>query len=121
MKKELRELLENADWVNVNSQWRTVKEKLLNERSYQKLDSFDSLKIFEDYIQYLEGKELEKDRLKKESLKKTSRQARTEFRGLLDSLYLQGKFKCYSSWEDVVILIKDEIAFRDLLTLEGYF
>ena len=79
-KRKLRSLLENADFVNINSQWRDVRVRFADEEPLRKLDPMVSLRIFEEYIRGLESKKLERDRMSLETSKQTSRQARTHFR-----------------------------------------
>ena len=120
MKRELREALEQASWITATSQWRTVKEKLCHLPCYKKLDSYETLTIFDDYIQYLEAKALEKARMKKETSKKTARQVRTEFRGLLGELHSSGKIQRYMGWTSVEEIIENEPILQELVDTGGY-
>ena len=120
MKKQLRQILESAPWLTVDTQWRVAKETLAPVPCFAELDALDSLKVFEEYMRELEVKDIENDRKERDQIKRASRKAREQFKALLDYLLKEEKFTTKTSWQSVLELVKEHPAYQGILNAEGY-
>ncbi|KAJ6842494.1 pre-mRNA-processing protein 40A isoform X1 [Iris pallida] len=57
---EYRSFLESCDFIKVNSQWRKVQDRLEDDERCSRLEKFDRLQIFQEYIHDLEKKKRSK-------------------------------------------------------------
>ncbi|PWZ32690.1 hypothetical protein Zm00014a_004334 [Zea mays] len=61
---EYRAFLESCDFIKASTQWRKVQERLEDDERYSRLEKFDRLDIFQEYIRHLEKEEEEQKRIK---------------------------------------------------------
>eukprot|EP01132_Coremiostelium_polycephalum_P004852 gene4852-6048_t len=112
--KLLRLKLESDPSINVNSQWRKVKDQYENDPLYQSLDKFDFISVYESYIRDLEKKSEDSKRLEKEKLKREARRDRDAFRELLNDKFNKGELHALTRWKVFKTSIENEPSFQNL-------
>ncbi|KAI4298591.1 hypothetical protein L6164_032131 [Bauhinia variegata] len=104
---EYRKLLESCDFIKASTQWRKVQERLEADERCSRLDKFDRMEIFQDYLQDLEKEEEELKKIQKEELRKTERKNRDEFRRLMEEDITAGTLTAKTDWRDYHMKVKD--------------
>ncbi|ONK72743.1 uncharacterized protein A4U43_C04F22710 [Asparagus officinalis] len=104
---EYRAFLESCDFIKANSQWRKVQERLEIDERCSRLDKFDRLKIFQDYVNDLEKEEEEQQKIQKEQLRKAERKNRDDFRKLMEEHVAAGILTAKTHWRDYYAEVKD--------------
>lgn len=104
---EYKSFLESCDFIKANSQWRKVQDRLEDDERCSRLDKFDRLKIFQDYINELEKEEEELMKIQKEKMRKEERKNRDEFRKLMEQHVAAGILTTKTHWRDYYMEVKD--------------
>ncbi|XP_021714834.1 pre-mRNA-processing protein 40A-like isoform X1 [Chenopodium quinoa] len=103
--------LESCDFIEANSLWRKVQDRLEDDERCSRLEKIDRLEIFQDYIRYLEKEEEEQKKLQKEQLRRTERKNRDEFRKMLEDDVAAGVLTAKSIWRDYCAKVKESPAY----------
>jgi len=117
--KRFRQKLESDISININSQWRKIKEQFKEDETFKILDKIDRLQVFEDYIRDLERDE--EDKKKREEMyhkKRSSRKTRDSFRGLLQEKLEQGQINIHTKWKDFQKVIRDDERYKNMLSTD---
>ncbi|KAK7269940.1 hypothetical protein RIF29_22760 [Crotalaria pallida] len=109
---EFRKFLESCDFIKAGTQWRKVQDRLEADERYSRLEKFDCMEIFQDYLHDLEKEEEEQKRIQKEELRKTERKNRDEFRKLMEEHISTGTFTAKTNWRDYHLKVKDLPAYQ---------
>eukprot|EP01126_Amoeba_proteus_P002757 TRINITY_DN10891_c0_g1_i1.p1 TRINITY_DN10891_c0_g1~~TRINITY_DN10891_c0_g1_i1.p1 ORF type:complete len:530 (-),score=144.53 TRINITY_DN10891_c0_g1_i1:44-1633(-) len=113
------ELNREREKITVETQWRTFREEFKDTKAFQDIDQLEALKIFADYMKELEKREVEFITLKKIEQKKKSRNARAEFRELLDEDHKAGKITLKTRWKQYRQIILTDPRYLNLIENEG--
>ncbi|KAI4295461.1 hypothetical protein L6164_035507 [Bauhinia variegata] len=71
---EYRKFLESWDFIKACTQWRKVQDRLEADERCSRLEKFDRMEIFQDYLRDLEKEEEEQRKMQKEELRKIERE-----------------------------------------------
>lgn len=99
-REEYWKFLESCDFIEVNSLWRKVSDRLEDDERCSRLEKIDRLEIFQDYIRYLEKEEEEQKKIQKEQLKRAERKNRDEFRKMMEDDIAAGVLTAKTSWRE---------------------
>ncbi|XP_021850029.1 pre-mRNA-processing protein 40A isoform X3 [Spinacia oleracea] len=103
--------LESCDFIEANSLWRKVQDRLEDDERCSRLEKIDRLEIFQDYIRFLEKGEEEQKKLQKEQLRRAERKNRDEFRKVLEADVAAGVLTAKSIWRDYCAKVKESPAY----------
>ncbi|KAL9244123.1 hypothetical protein vseg_017931 [Gypsophila vaccaria] len=106
-REEYWKFLESCDFIEVNSLWRKVQDRLEDDERCSRLDKIDRLEIFQDYMRFLEKEEEEHKKLQKEQVRRAERKNRDEFRKMLEADILAGVFNVKTSWREYCSKVKE--------------
>lgn len=109
---EYRHFLESCGFINVDTQWRKVKDRLEDDERCSRLEKIDRLKIFQEYIRDLEKEEEEQRKLKKEQIKSVERKNRDEFREMMEEHVVSGILTARTQWRDYFQKVKESVAYQ---------
>ncbi|KAK2977685.1 hypothetical protein RJ640_006025, partial [Escallonia rubra] len=104
---EYRKFLETCGLIKVDTQWRKVQDRLEDDERCSRLEKFDRLEIFQEYIRELEKEEDELKRTAKEQLKRAERRNRDEFRKMMEEHVAAGTFTAKTHWREYCQQVKD--------------
>lgn len=104
---EYRAFLESCDFIKASTQWRKVQERLEDDERYSRLEKFDRLDIFQEYIRHLEKEEEEQKRVQKDQVRRQERKNRDGFRKMLEEHVADGTLNARTRWRDYCAQIKD--------------
>lgn len=104
---EYRAFLESCDFIKASSQWRKVQDRLETDERCSRLDKFERLKVFQDYVNDLEKEEEEQQKIQKEQLRKAERKNRDDFRKLMEEHVAAGILTAKTDWRDYYMEVKD--------------
>ncbi|KAI4295796.1 hypothetical protein L6164_035803 [Bauhinia variegata] len=104
---EYRKFLESCDFIKASTQWRKVQDRLEADERCSRLEKFDRMEIFQDYLRDLEKEEEEQRKMQKEELRKIERKNRDEFRKLMEEHITAGTLTAKTHWRDYYIKVKD--------------
>ncbi|KAF6159715.1 hypothetical protein GIB67_029973 [Kingdonia uniflora] len=104
---EYRKFLESCDFIKANSQWRKVQNRLEDDERCLRLEKFERLEIFQEYVRVLEKEEEEQEKIQKEQLRRVERKHRDEFRKLMEGHVAAGILSAKTHWRDYFIKVKD--------------
>ncbi|KMS99697.1 hypothetical protein BVRB_1g021310 [Beta vulgaris subsp. vulgaris] len=110
-REEYWKFLESCDFIEANSLWRKVQDRLEDDERCSRLEKIDRLEIFQDYIRYLEKEEEEQKKLQKEQLRRVERKNRDEFRKMLEVDTAAGALTAKTSWREYCGKVKDSPAY----------
>ncbi|XP_019165292.1 PREDICTED: pre-mRNA-processing protein 40A-like isoform X3 [Ipomoea nil] len=108
---EYLEFLKSCDFIKASSQWRRVQDRLEADERSSRLEKFERLEIFQEYIRDLERDEDEQRKLRMEELRKTERKNRDEFRKLMEEHVAEGSLTVRTHWRDYSMKVKDSPAY----------
>ncbi|XP_057528501.1 pre-mRNA-processing protein 40A [Amaranthus tricolor] len=103
--------LESCSFIEANSLWRKVQDRLEDDERCSRLEKIDRLEIFQDYIRFLEKEEEEQKKLQKEQLRRAERKNRDEFRNMLEADIAGGVINAKTSWREYCGKVKDSSAY----------
>ncbi|XP_024976018.1 pre-mRNA-processing protein 40A-like isoform X5 [Cynara cardunculus var. scolymus] len=109
---EYRRFLESCGLINVNTQWRKVKDRLEDDERCSRLEKIDRLEIFQEYIRDLGKEEEEQRKLKKEQIKTVERKNRDEFRKMMEEHVVSGILTASTQWRDYFQKVKESVAYQ---------
>ncbi|KAI3672700.1 hypothetical protein L6452_38797 [Arctium lappa] len=109
---EYKHFLESCGLINVNTQWRKVKDRLEDDERCSRLEKIDRLEIFQEYIRDLEKEEEEKRKLKKEQIKTVERRNRDEFRKMMEEHVVSGILTASTQWRDYFQKVQESVAYQ---------
>ncbi|KAK3004047.1 hypothetical protein RJ639_018359, partial [Escallonia herrerae] len=104
---EYRKFLETCGLIKVDTQWRKVQDRLEDDERCSRVEKFDRLEIFQEYIRELEKEEDELKRITKEQLKRAERRNRDEFRKMMEEHVAAGTFTAKTHWREYCQQVKD--------------
>ncbi|KMZ63811.1 Pre-mRNA-processing protein 40A, partial [Zostera marina] len=104
---EYKVFLRSCDFIKPNSQWRKIQDHLEKDESCFRLDKFDRLKYFQEYLKDLEKEEEEQRKIQKEQVKREERKNRDDFRKLMQEHVSDGIITAKTHWRDYCMKIKD--------------
>ncbi|KAK9748413.1 hypothetical protein RND81_02G055300 [Saponaria officinalis] len=110
-REEYWKFLESCDFIEVNSLWRKVQDRLEDDERCSRLDKIDRLEIFQDYMRFLEKEEEEQKKLQKEQVRRAERKNRDEFRKMLEADILMGSLTAKTSWREYCSKVKESDAY----------
>ncbi|PWA46079.1 pre-mRNA-processing protein 40A [Artemisia annua] len=113
---EYRQFLETCGLIKVDTQWRKVQDRLEDDERCSRLEKFDRLEIFQEYIRDLEKEEDEQRKIKKERIKRVERKNRDEFRKMLDEHVVSGTLNAKTQWRDYCPKVKESVAYQAVAT-----
>lgn len=106
-REEYWKFLEACDFIEVNSLWRKVQDRLEDDERCSRLEKIDRLEIFQDYIRYLEKEEEEHKKIQKEQLRRAERKNRDEFRMMMEADMAAGVLTAKTSWREFCAKVKE--------------
>lgn len=109
---EYRQLLETCGLIKVDTQWRKVQDRLEDDERCSRLEKFDRLEIFQEYIRDLEKEEDEQRKIKKEHIKRVERKNRDEFRKMMEEDVNSGTLTAKTQWRDYCQKVKESVAYQ---------
>jgi len=99
--------------IGTSSAWREVRTRYLDgSPTFQELADVARLSVFEDHMRDLERQEKERKRAEEQLARDFARDARAQFRRLLDEHEAAGDVTVSSTWRSFVPLIVDEPAYK---------
>ncbi|KAG0477800.1 hypothetical protein HPP92_012519 [Vanilla planifolia] len=105
--KEYREFLKSRDFIKATTQWRKVQDRLEDDERCLRLEKFDRLEIFQEYVQDLERDEEEQKKIQREQLRHQERKNRDAFRKLMEGDIASGILTAKTHWRDYCLKVKD--------------
>ncbi|KAH9329126.1 hypothetical protein KI387_001234, partial [Taxus chinensis] len=111
---EYREFLASCDFIEANTQWRKVQDRLEKDQRCYQLDPIDRLEVFQEYVRDVENKEEEERRIKKEQLRRKEHKNRDVFRKLMEEHKSSGLLTAKTIWSDYFVKVKDYPAYQDV-------
>lgn len=109
---EFRQYMETCGYIKVNTPWRKVQDRLEDNEIGQRLDKFDRLEVFQEYIRDLEKEEEEQKRIQKEKLKRVERKNRDAFRKLMEDDVAAGLLTAKTRWRDYCMKVKESEPYK---------
>ncbi|XP_073118808.1 pre-mRNA-processing protein 40A-like isoform X2 [Henckelia pumila] len=110
-KTEYLEFLKSCDFIKASSQWRKIQHRLETDERCLRLEKFERLEIFQEYIRDLELVEEEQRKLRMEDMRKAERKNRDEFRKLMEEHIANGMLTASTHWRDYCTKVKDTPAY----------
>ncbi|CAO2830841.1 unnamed protein product [Amaranthus hypochondriacus] len=110
-RNDYRKFLESCSFIEANSLWRKVQDRLEDDERCSRLEKIDRLEIFQDYIRYMEKEEEEQKKLQKEQLRRAERKNHDEFRNMLEADIAGGVINAKTSWREYCGKVKDSAAY----------
>ncbi|XP_050314520.1 pre-mRNA-processing factor 40 homolog A isoform X1 [Anthonomus grandis grandis] len=123
--KKLSEVLECMTKVTYDTTWTEAQVMLLENATFKNdvnllaMDKEDALIVFEEHIRLLEKEYLEDKEREKRRQKRQARKNRDQFLSLLDHLHEEGKLTSMSLWVELYPLISADIRFSAMLGQTG--
>ncbi|XP_056643050.1 pre-mRNA-processing factor 40 homolog A isoform X1 [Diorhabda sublineata] len=123
--KKLAEVLECMTKINFDTTWCEAQVLLLENNTFKNdvnllaMDKEDALIVFEEHIRVLEKEYLEEKEREKRRLKRQCRKNRDQFLALLDHLHEEGKLTSMSLWVELYPIISADIRFSAMLGQNG--
>ncbi|CAH1116101.1 unnamed protein product [Phaedon cochleariae] len=123
--KKLSEVLECMTKINYDTTWSEAQVLLLENNSFKNdvnllaMDKEDALVVFEEHIRVLEKEYMEDKEREKRRLKRQCRKNRDAFLALLDHLHEEGKLTSMSLWVELYPIISADIRFSAMLGQNG--
>eukprot|EP01119_Soliformovum_irregulare_P017107 TRINITY_DN5032_c0_g1_i1.p1 TRINITY_DN5032_c0_g1~~TRINITY_DN5032_c0_g1_i1.p1 ORF type:complete len:660 (-),score=249.63 TRINITY_DN5032_c0_g1_i1:234-2213(-) len=114
-REKFREKLQNDPTVDINTQWRTVKEAYKDDPTFLQLDPIDRLNVFEEYYKDLDKADEEKRRTESQARGKDSRKNREAFRNLLNESQEQGLITAQTRWSNFQRTIRDNPIYKAMI------
>ncbi|CAH1185423.1 unnamed protein product [Phyllotreta striolata] len=119
--KKLAEVLECMTKINYDTTWSEAQVLLLENSTFKNdvnllaMDKEDALIVFEEHIRELEKEYIEEKEREKRRLKRQCRKNRDQFLALLDHLHEEGKLTSMSLWVELYPIISADIRFSAML------
>jgi pre-mRNA-processing factor 40 len=77
---KLREVFQQDTTITVRTHWREIKEGWKDHSIFRSLERADRLTVFEDHIKDLEKREMEEQRIQRETMRRQHRKNRDAFK-----------------------------------------
>ncbi|KAJ8982596.1 hypothetical protein NQ317_005068 [Molorchus minor] len=119
--KKLAEVLECMTKINYDTTWSEAQVLLLENSAFKNdvnllaMDKEDALIVFEEHIRVLEKEYLEEKEREKRRMKRQCRKNRDQFLALLDHLHEEGKLTSMSLWVELYPIISADTRFSAML------
>ncbi|VFQ99047.1 unnamed protein product [Cuscuta campestris] len=109
---EYRQFLETCGFIKVDTQWRKVQDLLEDDERCSRLEKYDRLEGFQDYIRDLEREEEEQRKTQKEHLRRAERKNRDAFRNMMEDHIAAGTLTAKTQWRDYCQTVKESVPYQ---------
>ncbi|CAH9065482.1 unnamed protein product [Cuscuta epithymum] len=109
---EYRQFLETCGFIRVDTQWRKVQDLLEDDERCSRLEKYDRLEVFQEYIRDLEREEEEQRKTQKEYLRRAERKNRDAFRNMMEDHIAAGTLTAKTEWHDYCPMVKECVAYQ---------
>ncbi|KAI5061875.1 hypothetical protein GOP47_0022414 [Adiantum capillus-veneris] len=102
---EYRKFLESCDFIQANTQFRKVADRLVEDERCACLSKSDRLEIFQEYVSDLHKAEEEEIKILKEQQRRKERKNRDDFRKLMEEHRVTGVLHAHVPWRDYLVMV----------------